>query len=260
MVTNTTISHTDKMAQWFESCLGNLMLAAEQLELNQLLPTVFGYHLVQLGGIPRYQYQNCIIRDHIFITEKPEAGFEGSVIQASLMELPLQEESVDLFVIPHVLEFSETPLKIINEVYNILIPGGKVIILGFNPSSLMGIAKFLRIKAHDFPWSNRFHSVSRIKNWLQNSGLNTLDHKSFCFVPPFSNPKWLTKFNFLETVGPLIWPFWGDIYILIAKKEAIPVNPLKVKKYRKKITVPSGYPEPSAFPKVNLFNQLRYNT
>lgn len=254
MVAKMGMSSTDSMTQWFQSCLGNLMLEAEQLALDQYLPTIYGYHLVQLGGINRYQYQHCIIRDKILVTDQhAKQDFDGSIITSSFLELPFQEESVDLFVMPHVLEFSKTPLKIINEIYNILIPGGKVIILGFNPISLMGLAKTFRLKNDDFPWSSRFHSVSRIKNWLQNSGLVTLDHKSFCFLPPVQNPKWIKRFNFLETIGSLIWPFWGDVYVLLAKKEAIPVNPIKIKSYRKKLPVPSAYPEPSAFPKVNLF-------
>src|SRR5262245_43649020 len=124
------------MTQWFEACPGNFILEAEQSALDQYLSTIYGYHLVQIGGVPKYQYNNCIIRDRTLITDTAiGCEFPGSIVKSSLLELPLQEESVDLFIIPHVLEFSKTPLKMINEVYNILIPGGKVIIISFNPIS-----------------------------------------------------------------------------------------------------------------------------
>lgn len=250
-------SQFEMMNRWFDDSPGRFILEAEQLALDKVLSSIYGYHLVQIGGIPKYRYNSCIIRDRVLVISqtKAECSFDGSVVRSSLHELPFQEESVDLMVVPHVLEFIKTPLKMLNEINNILIPGGKVIIFAFNPTSFFGITKMFKLKNKHFPWQGKFHSASRIKNWLQNIGLNPIDHKSFCFVPPFQNVKWFNKFKFFETFGQLVWPFWGDAYMLIAKKEAIPVTPLRVKVYKKKIPVSSGYPEPSAFPKVNLYEK-----
>ena len=53
-------------------------------------------------------------------------------------ELPFASHSLDLVVLPHVLEFSTDPHQVLREVERVLIPEGQVIICGFNPTSLWG--------------------------------------------------------------------------------------------------------------------------
>ena len=38
-----------RVVEWFGSYLGEALLQAERGEINQVLPDLFGYHIVQLG-------------------------------------------------------------------------------------------------------------------------------------------------------------------------------------------------------------------
>jgi ubiquinone/menaquinone biosynthesis C-methylase UbiE len=61
------------------------------------------------------------------------------VVTHDFGELPFATQSLDLVVLPHVLEFAAEPHQVLREVERVLIPEGQVIICGFNPSSLWGM-------------------------------------------------------------------------------------------------------------------------
>ena len=53
--------------------------------------------------------------------------------------LPFPDHSLDLVVLPHALELSRDPHLTLREVERVLVPEGRVMILGFNPASLWGL-------------------------------------------------------------------------------------------------------------------------
>jgi len=71
-------------------------------------------------------------------------------------ELPFECSSLDLVLLPHVLEFNAHPHQILREVERVLRPEGNVIISGFNPRSLWGARRILGSKTN-FPWRGRFY-------------------------------------------------------------------------------------------------------
>ncbi|MCN4144869.1 MAG: class I SAM-dependent methyltransferase [Thiohalomonas sp.] len=53
--------------------------------------------------------------------------------------LGIQNQSVDVVILAHTLEFEMNPQQILREVDRILVPEGKAVFLGFNPFSLWGL-------------------------------------------------------------------------------------------------------------------------
>ena len=87
----------------------------------------------------------------------------------SLIELPFDSGSLDLVVMPHVLEFYEHPHHILREVERVLRPEGNIIISGFNPRSLWGASR--AGKQQGYPWNGNFIALPRMKDWLALLGL-----------------------------------------------------------------------------------------
>jgi len=52
------------------------------------------------------------------------------------LQLPLASQSVDLVVLPHVLESHDHPHEVLRETERVLMPEGQVVISGFNTGSL----------------------------------------------------------------------------------------------------------------------------
>jgi SAM-dependent methyltransferase len=132
-------------------------------------------------------------------------------------ELPFASDSLDLVLLPHVLEFAESPHQIIREVERVLMPEGSLIISGFNPYSLWGLHRVLGRK-QGYPWSGKFIALTRMKDWLALLGFEVVGGKFAAYAPPFRQRKLLDRFSFMERAGDRWWAISGGVYFLHAVK------------------------------------------
>ena len=127
--------------RWHEFEVVKPLLEAEQKELAEILPTLYGYHLVLVSdpGLSNL-VESSLITHQIMINEHRQ-GFKGklSYLQGSGDALPIKSESVDVVVLSHTLEHASHPHEVLREAHRILIPEGYVVITGFNPTSLWGL-------------------------------------------------------------------------------------------------------------------------
>jgi SAM-dependent methyltransferase len=149
--------------QWFDTPLGQNVAATQSAVLDQLLPGFFGYHLLQLSVQERPLYASSPIQ-HKFCMGLG-AGNASPVIGEST-NLPLADDSMDVVVLHHLLDFCDLPQQILREVVRVTVPMGNVIIIGFNPLSLWGLYKPLGKMKGRPPWGGRFIRTGRLLDWL----------------------------------------------------------------------------------------------
>ena len=150
---------------------------------------------------------------------KFSAGMEaGVMLRAAGEALPVATQSMDLVVLPHVVEFAAEPHQILREVDRVMMPEGRLIIVGFNPWSLWGLRQAFSFQENLLPWSGRFVSLVRLKDWLSLLGFDVSAGQLACYSPPFISEKWLTRFDFMERAGDRWWGVAGGIYMLQAIK------------------------------------------
>ena len=81
------------------------------------------------------------------ITHKLRIANLGSPdLYAKCHELPIATQSIDLVLLPHVLEFAEEPHAVLREVDRVMMPEGRLVIVGFNPWSLWGMRSALGLR------------------------------------------------------------------------------------------------------------------
>ncbi len=198
---------------WIASPLGRYLLERERQRFDRMVADVFGFNAVQLGfeGFDLLQANRIPFR---FV-----AGREpGAGLIADFERLPLAGHSMDLVLMPHVLEFSANPHQVLREAERVLIPEGQVIVSGFNPWSLWGLGRYLPHRRDGYPWEGRFISLPRLKDWFALLGFEIVAG-SFCsYAPPVDKDRWLERSRFLEKAGDRWWPVAGGVYIIQAKK------------------------------------------
>ena len=146
--------------------------------------------------------------------------FHWHHIQGDASELPFANESLDLVVLPHVLEFATDPHQVLREVDRVLRPEGRLVISGFNPASLWGARQYLSrlIGSPYLPRDGQFISLIRIKDWLQLLNYS-LDRGHFgCYKFPFHGQSSMMRMNFLEPMGNRWWPIFGAVFLVSAIK------------------------------------------
>ena len=198
---------------WLQSPQGRYVMAREVTKVNAVVADSFGYNALQLG-LPQV---NLLSRNRIPLRQM--VGDAGAVdVRCDLRELPFAANSIDLVVMPHVLEFHEDPHQILREVGRVLIPEGQLVITGFNPVSLWGLRQHLPKRPDGFPFAGHYISVLRLRDWLQLLGFE-VDRGNFaCYAPPCREQRWLRNWRFMEAAGDRWWSFAGAVYLLRAVK------------------------------------------
>jgi SAM-dependent methyltransferase len=235
-----------QLQQWFAKFPGSAILEAESKTLSRLLSKVFGYHLLQLGWITQHDWlKHSRISHHIYLTPIAATDFPGTYVQGSFTDLPFLPDSIDAVLLPHILEFVDNPQQVLQEVDQVLMPEGRVIILGFHPWSLFGLTRLFK-NHKQLPWRGKFHSSYRVRAWLREQGYMIEEEKTLFFRPLLQNGKTLQKLLFLEAVGQLIWPYLGSVYFIVAKKRVARVIPMRSSLLAKRVRVPHGVTQPTA--------------
>jgi SAM-dependent methyltransferase len=204
--------HSRVAFEWFDTPLGQYLLEREQPFFDKAVADVFGYNAFQLGLPELDLLRASRIQLRLRVDASGAAG-----IQADFRDLPIASNSADLVVLPHVLEFSDSPHQILREVARVLLPEAHVVIACFNPWSLWGFRRAFTRNGR-YPWNGRFLNLPRVKDWLALLGLELTAGQMSCYVPPCANEKWLERFTFMEAAGDRWWPVAGGVYFLQAVK------------------------------------------
>jgi SAM-dependent methyltransferase len=211
-----------RLYRWFAGPVGETLLGMEREQLDGLLPDLFGYHIVQLGEVGPDDLLSASRISHRVVMNI-ELGAEAAPRRpvCTAGALPLASQSVDVVVLPHVLEFEADPHLVLRETERVLIGEGHIVILGFNPWSLWGLVRLGLSWNDQPPWNGVFLGTDRIKDWLQLLGFDIVDIRHVYFRPPLG-VLWLNRrLKFLETVGAFLWPFFGGAYVVVGKKRLV---------------------------------------
>lgn len=142
------------------------------------------------------------------------------IVMQQFEDLPFAAASLDLIVLPHVLEAATDPHQVLREVDRVLRPEGRVIITGFNPVSLWGARELaMRGIARSFlPPGAHMLGIPRLRDWLKLLSFE-LDRGRFgCYAPPCRTERWLDRSQWMEKAGDRWWPICGALYMLSAVK------------------------------------------
>lgn len=236
-----------ELNHWYLGKLGSSLLQLETAYLKEILPKLFGYYLLQIGGAVNAEYisQSPASRNIYFdsdedflatIRQAKNTPSEFNFVCGNYDQLPFLYDIVDIAILPHVLEYVNNPHLLLSEIFHILVPEGKLIIFGFNPISFLGLRKLFRTKLNgDFLKKGRFISALRMRSWLNEIGYEVSEHKTF----HFNNSAVLNK------AADFLCPNFGSAFVLIAEKKVVTLTPQRTKLLKKRLQV-HWYPKPTA--------------
>ncbi len=201
------------LSEWFASEQGGYVLTREQDYFDHTVSDIFGFNATQIG-LPEHDF----LRSSRMPLRFTAGNQAGNAVRLCCDELPFDSDSLDLVVLPHVLEFADNPHQILREVERVLMPEGSLIISGFNPYSLWGMHRKWCRKQGGYPWCGRFIGLPRLKDWLALLGFEVAGGRFAAYAPPLNHAKWLERFAFMEKAGDRWWAVSGGVYFLHAIK------------------------------------------
>lgn len=164
------------LKRWFESPLGSVVLDQQRPLIESVLEEQSEVEVALLispaGGL---LLQGCELNSRQKLQLCPGArslnygvnrGF--SPLLADLDAVPLNDNSLDFVILHHTLEFSANPHEVLREAIRALAPGGQLLIVGFNPWSMVGLRRwFAGVTRGGAPWAHHSLSISRLIDWMQ---------------------------------------------------------------------------------------------
>ncbi|MGN6083157.1 class I SAM-dependent methyltransferase [Trinickia sp.] len=259
---------------WTASPPGRYVLDWEQAQLDSVVSNVFGYHALQLG-LPQLDAlrenrmpSRALVLDAASGASAPfvypprwkesaapgPSGLAGpgdrygpsarTTLWCDLLDLPFEAQSVDLLVMPHTLEFTRDPHRLLREAERVLMPEGQLVILGFNSLSLWGARQaFGKMTGRPFvPAAQDLIAFTRIKDWLKLLGFELERGRFGCYRPPLAHENWLTRFAFMEAAGDRWWPIFGAAYMVTAVKRVRGMRLVGAIKAKKPVLAPGLAP------------------
>ncbi len=235
-------------ANWLLRSPGRELLERENRCLDKLLSDLFGYYLLQVGWSREF-YQpmaNSRIRHHFALEPFDRTIAGAKTLVADECAFPLASDSVDAVLLPHLLEFSRDPHQVLRETERVLIPEGRVIILGFNPLSTWGLWRLFRHRGGRPPWCGHFLTPLRLIDWLSLLGFEVEVQESVMFLPPLRHAGTLRQLSRLEPVGQRWLSMFSGAYAIRAVKRVSVLTPLQPTWKRRRGMLPGRAVEPTA--------------
>jgi SAM-dependent methyltransferase len=237
-----------RLIEWFDGPPGSDLGQLEFERLALVLPELFGYHIVYVGGgwaEPAMQHSPISHRVSFLPAVTGPSTGKGCVV-CEPESLAIAADTVDVLILPHVLEFSDNPHKVLREVDRVLIGEGHLVLLGFNPWSLWGIWRMLLLWKDEPPWCGHFYGLARIRDWLSLLDFEIVQTQRFFFRPPMASRRALQRLDFMEKLGRHLWPVAGGAYMIVARKRIVPLTPVRMRWRARRGLIASGIAEPSA--------------
>lgn len=228
------------MTDWLKTPPGEYLLGWEREQFDQAVSDIFGYHALQLGfaelntlqanrmphqwlAADSFQHAPLVGTAQDAASSPRKAAFAALVTDASA--LPFPANSLDLLVLPHTLELSQDPHAALREVERVLVPEGRVVISGLNPTSLWAMRQrrahfYQRFGRSDLflPEAGEFIGYWRLRDWLRLLNFEVESGRFGCYRPAFATDKWLSRFEWMDKAGGRWWPIFGAVYFLVAVK------------------------------------------
>ena len=230
---------------WLKTPPGSYLLGWERANFGEAVSDIFGYHALQLGlpeldslqtnRMPhKWQASTSELSEALSLQSDKSLNHPTSAISVSSPRialvcaseaLPFPENSLDLVVLPHTLEISSDPHATLREVARVLVPEGRVVISGFNPTSLWGLRQrrghfYQRLGYDDMflPKTGEFIGYWRLRDWLRLLDFEVESGRFGCYRPALASEKWLDRFDWMDSAGERWWPIFGAVYFLVAVK------------------------------------------
>lgn len=231
---------------WFRTPLGGVLETGELAALREILPTLFGYHLVFVDPPWRTTpSEGARIRNAWVLRS---TGGWGAQLLGEAVRLPLRTDSLDALVLPHVLEFAADPHAILREADRCLVPEGHLLLFGFQPWGLWGGRRLLSAWRGRLPWCGRWLSTARVRDWCRLLGFEVLEVRGLCHALPVVRPRGSSPAaGMLERAARRGWPVPSAGWLLLARKRVIGLTPIRPRwRPRRSILSPlPGMAEPS---------------
>ncbi len=208
------------LREFYGSRLGAATRRALATRLKPCLTDLKGAKVMGLGyaipyladSVPEAEAQIAFMPARQGVFRWPEDG----AVQSALVDeydLPLLESVVDVAIVVHALEFTDAPGDLLTEVWRVLAPQGKLILVVPNRRGL-----WARFDSSPFGHGQPF-SRPQLSVLLRDSQFTVTSWFNALYFPPSSKGMMLSSATAFESFGPRFMPAVSGVLVVEAVKQ-----------------------------------------
>ena len=240
--------HTDivDLREFYHSRLGRLAERSITFALASLWARLPEERLVGLGyAVPHLErFRADTERTFAFMPAGQGAvNWPSGELSATALvfeeELPLPDASIDRVLLVHSLEFAENPRETLKELWRVLAPGGRLVIVVPNRRGV-----WARMEHTPFG-SGRPYSRRQLTHLLRETNFTPAASAEALFFPPSKLRTVLRFRNVIERMGRRFWPVFSGVIIVEAQKrlyQGLPVAARASRRVFVPVLAPHGVP------------------
>ncbi len=208
------------LSEFYASRLGSATRRALTARLKPMLTGLAGAKVAGLGfampylgdGVPEAeaQFAFMLARQGVF------AWPDGAAVRSALVdecELPLLESAIDVALVVHGLEFTDAPEDMLKEIWRVLAPQGRLILVVPNRRGV-----WARFDSSPFGHGQPF-SRPQIAALLRESRFSISSWSHALYFPPSTSSAVLSSAGLIEAVGRRVAPAISGVLVVEAVKQ-----------------------------------------
>ena len=234
------------LRQFYHSTLGQLATASIGRALASVWPRLPDERLVGLGFTLPYleMFQGGAERAFAFMPAGQGAvNWPPGALSATALvfdeELPLPDASIDRILLVHSLEFAENPREALKELWRVLAPGGRLVIVVPNRRGV-----WARLEHTPFG-AGRPYSRGQLVSILREANFTPGAFAEALFFPPYRKHWMLKLCQWMEPVGRKAMPLFSGVIVVEAQKrlyQGLPVFARASRRVFVPVLSPHGIP------------------
>lgn len=181
-------------------------------------------------------FLQCLSLDEsICICEDSGSFSSNKMVLSRSDKLAIDQDSVKVVYLPHVIESHRNPHEILREVYRVLEPEGVAIITTLNP---VGILSFARVANKIFKSGHKsfnMFSALKLRDWLTVLGFEVFSFQPFFYALPLTYNKVFMYPGRKWFKNELKLPFSHLAYMMVVSKREHTMTPIRIQTEEKEL-------------------------
>jgi SAM-dependent methyltransferase len=168
----------------------------------------------------------------------PSSGLSSSAL-VDADQLPLRDGSVDRIILTHALEMAHSPAELMTEMWRVLSPGGRIIVIAPNRAGLwarMDVTPF----GHGQPFSR-----GQLTGLMRQALFTPIYWGEALYVPPVKRRIMLKTARGWDSIGRALGLPFAGVHVIEATKQVF--RPVTVKKLSRVLATPEPALAPANF-------------
>lgn len=234
------------LRQFYHSPLGQMATASIGHAISSLWPRLPDERLMGLGFALPYleMFQEGAERTFAFMPAGQGAvNWPPGALSATALvfdeELPLPDASIDRILLVHSLEFAENPREALKEIWRVLAPGGRVVIVVPNRRGV-----WARLEHTPFG-AGRPYSRGQLTSILREANFTPGAFADALYYPPYRKRWMLRLCRWMEPFGRRTMPGFSGVIVVEAQKrlyQGLPVFARASRRVFVPVLSPQGVP------------------